>query len=381
MSEPERPLSPNSTSGGDPPPPDEHPEIENDDHEEEDSESAEDDDDNEEEEDSDDEEDFVASLPPPIRKKVDQLKKLNQEREAFMEKYLEERAALEKKYNELNKPLYDKRRDIINGAVEESQDDNVNDDNDNQAASDEQNNANNEQEGDVQGIPEFWTMAMNNIETIEELITERDSPCLLYLEDITCQDFDNGLGFTLHFHFKENPYFTNKVLTKRYDVPNLLIEDEPILKNVVGCDINWKDDMCLTFRTITKKQRNKKGVIRHVKRKEKTPSFFHFFIPPKLPEIQDMDEEEADAIEEAFDHDYDVAQQFRSYIIPKAVLWFTGEAMENALEGVFEGENSMLSAQMQQQLSGQGGTSSASGGSNPFPPPAEGTEEPECKQS
>ncbi len=34
-------------------------------------------------------------------------------------------------------------------------------------------------------------------------------------------------GFELKFHFSpENPYFTNTVLTKRYEVPNLLTEDE-----------------------------------------------------------------------------------------------------------------------------------------------------------
>lgn len=92
----------------------------------------------------------------------------------------------------------------------------------------------------------------------------------------------------------------------------------------------------------------------------------------------DIDEEEADAIEEAFDHDYEVAQQFRSYIIPKAVLWFTGEAMESALEGVFEGDDNLLSPQTKKQLEmdSQGST-----GGNPFPPPVNGSEEPECKQS
>ncbi len=38
-----------------------------------------------------------------------------------------------------------------------------------------------------------------------------------------------------------------------------------------------------------------------------------------------MNEDTADEIEEAFDSDYDIAQAFRSHIIPKAVLWFTGE--------------------------------------------------------
>ena len=47
--------------------------------------------------------------------------------------------------------------------------------------------------------------------------------------------------------------------------------------------------------------------------------------PPEIPKMEDMNEDTADAIEEAFDSDYDVAQAFRSHIIPKAVLWFTGE--------------------------------------------------------
>jgi len=98
-----------------------------------------------------------------------------------------------------------------------------------------------------------------------------------------------------------------------------------------------------------------------------------------LPELADIDEEEADAIEEAFDHDYDVAQQFRGHIVPKAVLWFTGEAMHDALDGVFEGEDTPLSCQMSGTFGANASTNT--GGGNPFPPPANGTEEPECKQS
>ena len=42
--------------------------------------------------------------------------------------------------------------------------------------------------------------------------------------------------------------------------------------------------------------------------------------------MEDMEEEQADALGQAFDLDYDVAQAFCSHIVPKAVLWFTGEA-------------------------------------------------------
>ncbi len=138
--------------------------------------------------------------------------------------------------------------------------------------------------------------------------------CLDHLTDITCTDFPDGLGFELHFHFSSNPFFTNNLLTKRYEVPNLLTEDEPILKEVTGSTIEWKAGQSLTYREVTKKQRKKggpnAGQVRTITKKERTESFFHFFTPPKMPGLMDViDEDEADAVEEQFDHDYDVARK------------------------------------------------------------------------
>lgn len=389
------PIEQNSSSGGSALLPEDPPEINHNNEEEE--EADENEDDEEEEEEEDDEEDFLAGLPAVIRSRVDQLKKLNEKRDEYMEEYLKERAELERKYNALCQPLYDQRRDIINGASPGTENSVGNNEDEADKLSQEhvgselpsESAATNEDTSEVKedqiiGIPEFWTVAMSNIETIEELITERDTECLKYLEDITCEDFANGLGFTLKFHFKPNPYFSNSVLTKTYDVPNLLLmDDEPILKNVTGCTIDWKDgDVCLTHRVVCKKQRNKKGQIRHVKKNERTESFFHFFSPPKLPDMEEIDEEEADAIEEAFDHDYDVAQQFRSHIIPKGVLWFTGEAMTDALEEVYDGDDSLLNSRMQGMAMTDGATGdAATSEGGPFPPAANGFEEPECKQS
>jgi hypothetical protein len=96
----------------------------------------------------------------------------------------------------------------------------------------------------------------------------------------------------------------------------------------------------------------------------------------------DIDEEEADAIEEAFDHDYDVAQQFRSHIIPKGVLWFTGEAMNDALDEVYDGEDNLLNSKIQGlSLTGNETNNNKAYEGGPFPPPSTGLEEPECKQS
>ena len=206
--------------------------------------------------------------------------------------------------------------------------------------------------------------------------------CLEHLTDITCTDFPDGLGFELNFHFSPNDFFHNAVLTKRYEVPNLLTEDEPILKNVTGTDIKWKRDRSLMFREVTKKQRKKgkgagAGQVRSITKKERTESFFHFFTPMKMPALMDVvDEDEADAVEEAFDHDYDVAQAFRNHVIKKAVLWYTGEAM---LEDDYD-EEGMMGGEDEDE--DEGGDGDGGGGDDPFPRPAAGDgENPECKQN
>ena len=119
------------------------------------------------------------------------------------------------------------------------------------------------------------------MEAIVELITDRDIECLGNLTDGTCRDFENDTGFELRFTFdiNTNKYFTDELLIKRYEVPNLLLDDEPILKNVTGCDIHCEEGRSLTYRDVKKKQRSKSGRraghIRTVKKREITDSFFH----------------------------------------------------------------------------------------------------------
>ena len=167
-----------------------------------------DDDDEEEEEDSDDEEDedFMAELPNCVRHRVEKMKELNLKRDAMMEEYLDERAKLEKKYADLCQPLYEERSQIIIGKR----------DGDIKKAITVTDDDCDEDEENLVGVPEFWSCCIHNIEAVSELVTERDNECLLLLENIVSEDFDDGKGFELQFYFKEdNPYFTNKCLTKR----------------------------------------------------------------------------------------------------------------------------------------------------------------------
>lgn len=284
-----------------------------------------DDDDDDDEDEDDSPENMVDQLPKYVQRRVAKLKALHEERERGMKEYLAERAKLEAKYQALAQPLYQKRADVISGKL------------DDEIAYGNEDDEDGERE---KGIPQFWVLTLAHMDVVAELLTEDDIACLESLEDIKCTDDDNGEGFTLSFYFAENDFFENSVLTKKYEVPNLLLGDEPILKLVEGCDIQWKKGKCLTFAEVTQQQRGKgknAGQIRTIVKKEKKDSFFHFFTPPKMPSLESMNEEEAMRLEAAFNADYDIAQAFRSHIVPKAILWYTGHGMEQEMDAAMDG--------------------------------------------
>lgn len=289
----------------------------------------------EEEDEEDDEENPMSTLPPYVVHRLEKLKELNSKRDEIMKLYLKDRAALEAKYHGLCEPLFVARANIVKGYLDDKIAEEVEAVSEDEAKNEDQ--AKEESQEDepekVVGIPQFWVCAMSHMEPLAEIITEEDVDCLEKLQNIVCIDDPEGTSFTLEFHFAPNDYFHNSILKKRYEVPNLLLDDEPILKNVEGCKIQWKSGRSLTYREVTKKQRGtgkNAGIVRTYKKKERAESFFHFFEPPKMPSADDMDEDEADRLEEAFEEDYDVAQAFRSHIIPKAVMWFTGQVSSSA---------------------------------------------------
>ena len=74
-----------------------------------------------------------------------------------------------------------------------------------------------------------------------------------------------------------------------------------------------------------------------------------------------MDEEQAEAVEQAFDLDYDVAQAFCSHTVLKALLLFTVEALDDGIDfeteyGLGEGEGNKYNQRGEKK--GVGGTGS-----------------------
>jgi nucleosome assembly protein 1-like 1 len=186
-------------------------------------------------------------------------------------------------------------------------------------------------EKDVKGIPHFWLTAMKNVELFDPLIKEWDNPALEKLTDIrVVYPEDSGLDFILEFHFDENDYFTQRVLTKKYKIKCDVDPDSPfsfegpeiILSE--GCKISWKDNKNLTLKTVKKTQKHKsKGQTRTVTKTVHQESFFDFFngVPERTDDDDDEEEEQGDVRE----LDFARGEFFRDSFIQKAVLFFTGE--------------------------------------------------------
>lgn len=74
-----------------------------------------------------------------------------------------------------------------------------------------------------------------------------------------------------------------------------------------------------------------------------TESFFNFFDPPKAPAGED--EDVAEDVEERLELDYQLGEDIKEKLIPRAIDWFTGEALqfeeldEDLEEGDFEDED------------------------------------------
>lgn len=256
--------------------------------------------------------DVMESLPPKVRKRVEALRSIQSQHDEHEAKFLEERAALEAKYQKLYEPLYTKRFEIVNGVV------------------DVEGVADMEQEEDkaneVKGVPDFWLTAMKTNDILAEEISERDEEALKYLKDIKWCRLDVPKGFKLEFFFDTNPFFKNSVLTKTY---YMIDDDDPILEKAIGTEIEWHTGKCLTQKILKKKP--KKGVknAKPIIKTEKCESFFNFFNPPEVPEDEDdIEDDEAEELQNLMEQDYDIGSTIRDKIIPHAVSWFTGEAAQ-----------------------------------------------------
>ncbi|GMY34607.1 nucleosome assembly protein 1;4-like [Fagus crenata] len=258
--------------------------------------------------------DILETLSPKVRKRVEVLREIQSQHDELEAKFFEERAALEAKYQKLYEPLYTKRYDIVNGVVEV------------EGVTTEADVDQEEDKATEKGVPDFWLTAMKTNEVLAEEITERDEEALKHLKDIKWCRIDDPKGFKLEFFFDTNPYFKNSVLTKTY---HMIDDDEPILEKAIGTEIEWHPGKSLTQKILKKKPRKGTKNAKPITKTEDCPSFFNFFNPPQVPEEDDdLDEDTAEELQNQMEQDYDIGSTIRDKIIPHAVSWFTGDAVQ-----------------------------------------------------
>ncbi|EMR61480.1 hypothetical protein MGN70_002430 [Eutypa lata] len=274
---------------------------------------------------------YIESLPAPVRRRVAGLKGVQKEHSKLEAEFQEEVLQLEKKYFAKFTPLYEKRAEVVNGKIEPTEEEIKAGEEDEEGDEGEKAEKAEEKPSEVSesvpGIPEFWLSAMKNQISLAEMITDRDEGALRSLTDIRMEYLDKP-GFRLLFDFAENDYFTNKTLTKTYYYQNESgYGGDFIYDHAEGDKINWKEGKDLTVRIESKKQRNKNTKqTRIVKKTVPTESFFNFFSPPKAPTEDDEDDAASD-IEERLELDYQLGEDIKEKLIPRAIDWFTGEAL------------------------------------------------------
>ncbi|EHY57530.1 histone chaperone [Exophiala dermatitidis] len=269
---------------------------------------------------------YVESLPTPVRRRVTGLKGIQKDHAKLEAEFQEEVLQLEKKYFAKFTPLYEKRAAIVNGETEPTESEvEAGKDEDEDEGEEEPKEEEKPSAEDMKGIPEFWLTAMKNQISLAELITDRDEEALRSLTDIRMEYLDRP-GFRLIFEFAPNDFFTNKTITKTY-----YYREENgyggdfIYDHAEGDKIDWKPGKDLTVRVESKKQRNKNTKqTRVIKKTVPTESFFNFFSPPVPPTDED---DVASDIEERLELDYQLGEDIKEKLIPRAIDWFTGEAL------------------------------------------------------
>lgn len=316
--------------------------------------------------------------PKCVERRLNALKNIQVECAHLEGKFYEEAHQLEMKYAEQFKFLYSRRNNIVDGSYEPNDEEAVWVDpleelveQLNKGGEEKAESEKTEEEKladgvktlsfgeDTKGIPEFWLTAMKNVEILEEMIQEHDEDVLKHLTDIkliftgkkegemSAED-DSEMGFILEFLFSPNEYFTNTTLAKTYKMKAEPDKDDPFsfdgpdIYACSGCEIDWKKGKNVTQKEIKKKQKNKgKGQTRIISKMVQNTSFFNFFDPPEMPE----DEEDMDEKTEAMLYvDFEIGHFFRERLVPKAVLFYTGEAIEedsddDDMESDSEGED------------------------------------------
>ncbi|OMH80538.1 Nucleosome assembly protein [Zancudomyces culisetae] len=278
---------------------------------------------------------YIESLPKEVKARLAGLQALQEKHIEIEAGFHKEILELEKKYAKLYDPLYERRARIIKGDEEPTTEEVkrgkelLRGDDEESKIEEVEEEGETDPEKKVKGIDSFWLTVLYNHPQTQEMITERDAKALAYLQDIKVEYSTEEPGFKVVFKFDENnTYFNNTELVKSYSYAQSKISGDLVFEKSESTKIDWKPNMDLTTTVETKKQRHKTtNKTRVVKKTVPAESFFNFFETIPLPDEKD-DSEEAEEARERLEADYELGEELKEKIVPNAIDWFTGKALE-----------------------------------------------------
>ncbi|XP_019437153.1 PREDICTED: NAP1-related protein 2-like isoform X2 [Lupinus angustifolius] len=191
-----------------------------------------------------------------LQEMQDELEKVNEE---ASDKVLE----IEQKYNEIRKPIYDKRNEII------------------------------------KSIPDFWLTAFLSHPALGDLLNDEDQKIFKYLSSLEVEDSkDVKSGYSITFNFNPNPYFDDTKLVKAFT-----FLEEGTTK-VTATPIKWKEGKDITNGVNHEKKGSKRAPI--------DISFFSWF----------SDTEQKDDLDDIHD---EVAELIKDDLWPSPLTYFNNE--------------------------------------------------------
>jgi len=314
---------------------------------------------------------YFENLPVPLQNRIKTLKVLHGKKSDLDKEYKKELLALQAKFDKLIEPLYERRRELVTGKSEptqeelkesekvakeekkeETKEEKKEEEKKEGESKDEKKGEKGEEEEeeiaeDVKGIPSFWLEAFKHHNDFSDSITKLDEKALKYLLDVrwkplAAAENRSDASFVLEFEFQEgNPYFTNKVLSKTYYLTEHEQLGETMFDKMEGTDIEWSPGKNLTVKLVQIQQggggkrggrkggrgRGKvQGGGKTITVEEPCESFFNFFKTDIASAFGIEDEEiEDEDLQDLYEADYEMGLAVKEQIIPSAVLWFTGE--------------------------------------------------------
>jgi nucleosome assembly protein 1-like 1 len=198
-------------------------------------------------------------------------------------------------------------------------------------------------------VPRFWLDVLLASDEFGEVIQEYDEPVLEYLESIETSDIDpadEDKGFILTFKFNPNPFFKNTELRKIYTLRRANeFTDQLEITRIESDEIEWNDGKNVTVELVSKKKSGGGARKKKAAKEEPRPSFFRFYrtidednLPSELGDYEE-DEEEDDMEDHTMDHlqmimqdDWESAVALKDLVVPRAIRWYTGEAVDEEVE-------------------------------------------------